>query len=153
MAQLTQRHRKVEPKTEAQPRPAPAPFHPRPSRLRPLLFILALTTLALVAHQYWRLNGRASPQDLVARGMQKVQSFMHTTTATKDSDSTESSEKDQIPVQFDEDGELDLATMQRMLDILYKQPSDPEGYESLETNDKNEYRFRKDSASGDHQLL
>ena len=44
----------------------------------------------------------------------------------------------------DEDGEIDLATMQRMLDILYKKPHDPEGYESLETDNQNQYRFRKD---------
>ena len=45
-------------------------------------------------------------------------------------------------MQFDEQGEMDMGTMERMLDILYKRPNDMEGYESMEA-EPGSYRFRK----------
>ncbi|WFC94887.1 hypothetical protein MBRA1_001525 [Malassezia brasiliensis] len=116
-------------------------FTPRRSRLRPLLIVLAITTLALLVHQFWRLYGRSTPNIAFRRAKNEVGSIV---TEHYDMDPLSEEGSDRLAVQFDEDGEIDLATMQRMLDILYKKPRDPEGYESLETSNKNEYRFRKD---------
>ncbi|KAI3620677.1 hypothetical protein CBS9595_002644 [Malassezia furfur] len=141
MSRVTQRHRQVEPKSAASAPHEMPQFTARRSRLRPLLIVLAVTTLALVAHQFWRLHGRSTPSAAFRRAKNEVGSVVTEQYGTNPS--TEGG-SDRLPVQFDEDGEIDLATMQRMLDILYKKPRDPEGYESLETNNKNEYRFRKD---------
>jgi len=53
-----------------------------------------------------------------------------------------SNEEGMLEAQFDDEGEVDLATMQRMLDILYKRPNNPEGFESV-GGDASAYRFRK----------
>ena len=116
-------------------------FTARRSRLRPLLIVLAITTLALLVHQFWRLHGRSTPSAMFRRATDEVGSVL---TEPHSPDATTEEGSDRLPVQFDEDGDIDLATMQRMLDILYKKPHDPEGYESLETDNQNQYRFRKD---------
>lgn len=103
-----------------------------PNRLKWLLGILAVTTLLLVVQQLYRL-GRHTPVTSPSRG----------TTAPVAQD------EGSLPVQFDEDGELDLGTMERMLDILYKRPTEMEGYEALDTA-PGSYRFRKQA---EHESL
>ncbi|WFD35010.1 hypothetical protein MCUN1_001856 [Malassezia cuniculi] len=143
---------------------APAMQTERPDRLRTLLFILACTTVLLVAHQLWRLNGGvarsfkndASPAPAAARAPAAVVGADAGVGAPAAAAATsavgapvaaaavgapvaavgapaaavgtpapaypdEDSEDDLLEVQFDEDGEIDLGTMQRMLDILYRQ--------------------------------
>lgn len=87
------------------------------NRLRILLWILMATTALLIAQQVYRYWSRvpAPPP---------------------------TSDKQYLPVQFDEQGEMDMGTMERMLDILYKRPNDMEGYETMET-EPGSYRFRK----------
>ena len=120
----------------------------RPGRLRTLICILALTTLLLVTHQLWRLKyspgakskdvvNSAAPAAPPTMGMQAYPDPQH------GSDIVDAGNKEELlGVQFDDDGEMDLATMQRMLDILYKRPQNPEGYDSVD-GDATEYRFRK----------
>lgn len=87
------------------------------NRLRMLLWILMATTVVLIAQQVYRYWHRVP-----------------TPPATSD--------EQYLPVQFDEQGEMDMGTMERMLDILYKRPKDMEGYESMEA-EPGSYRFRK----------
>ena len=87
------------------------------NRLRMLLWILMATTAVLIAQQvyrYWHRVPTPPP----------------------------TSDEQYLPVQFDEQGEMDMGTMERMLDILYKRPNDMEGYESMEA-EPGSYRFRK----------
>ena len=87
------------------------------NRLRVLLWILMTTTAVLIAQQVYRYWHRVP-----------------TPPPTPD--------EQYLPVQFDEQGEMDMGTMERMLDILYKRPNDMEGYESMEA-EPGSYRFRK----------
>ncbi|WFC98874.1 hypothetical protein MYAM1_001607 [Malassezia yamatoensis] len=151
MAQATPRHRRVEPKNSenaASFEQQNTSMYKRPSRLRPLLIVLALTTFALLAHQFWRMYGRSSPLQQFHRHGKEQSMMAYTDSEDLAHMTVPESEvaKDRVAVQFDEDGEIDLATMQRMLDILYKKPQNPEGYSSLETEDKNQYRFLKQKA-------
>lgn len=87
------------------------------NRLRMLLWILMATTVVLIAQQvyrYWHRVPTPPP----------------------------TSDEQYLPVQFDEQGEMDMGTMERMLDILYKRPNEMEGYESMEA-EPGSYRFRK----------
>ncbi|WFD42963.1 hypothetical protein MPSI1_001614 [Malassezia psittaci] len=151
MAQATPRHRRVEPKSSGNTTSFDqrnTSMYKRPSRLRPLLIVLTLTTFALLAHQFWRMYGRSSPLQQAKRHGKEQSMMTYSASADLAHMSHPESEvaKDRLAVQFDEDGEIDLATMQRMLDILYKKPQNPEGYSSLETEDKNQYRFLKQKA-------
>lgn len=106
---------------------------PPSHRLKWLLTLLAITTLLLVAQQLYRLR-RYTP--LVHRSAPLAPlSAVNTAPVPVQ-------EEGNLPVQFDEDGELDLGTMERMLDILYKRPTEMEGYEALDTA-PGSYRFRK----------
>lgn len=91
--------------------------------MRTLLWILAITTLLLIVQQYYRWRqGSVAP-------------FHGWSSTTSETESM-------LPVQFDENGELDLGTMERMLDILYKRPQEMDGYEALDA-EEGAYRFRK----------
>lgn len=126
-----------------------------------LLFILALTTIALIAQQMWRLfHGHALLKRAVRRattpqvhhtGMAMVP--VSESSVSKEPQSAKSSEpavdpsligtEGMLEVQFDDEGELDMGTMERMLDILYKRPKEMKGYEAIPGENENEYRFRK----------
>lgn len=131
------------------------------SRLRRLLWLLAFTTVLLILHQAWRLNTkRASALDVLrgklkdtasvpARTASHVAPGVTPAAAPATDDSTPGTvpgsrdvPADMLQVQFDDDGEMDLGTFQRMLDILYKRPVDPEGLEPMDS-DATEYRFRR----------
>ncbi|WFD18814.1 hypothetical protein MCAP1_001025 [Malassezia caprae] len=124
--------------TRVAPRHSRTPTEPRANvssqnRLKWLLGILAITTLLLVAQQLYRLKRHASETSPASVAVAPA--------AVQDEGS--------LPVQFDEDGELDLGTMERMLDILYKRPTEMKGYEALDTA-PGSYRFRKQA---DHEGL
>lgn len=142
MAQATQRHRRVAPSSMAKPVPVAVPKSGT-GRLRTLLVVLGITTLFVVAHQVWRLFGKS------ATAVWTAPSDASTTPAVPGAHPAAPGislgEAGDIAVQFEEDGEMDLATMQRMLDILYKGPRKPEGFESVDTADEGTYRFRKEA--------
>lgn len=133
-------------------RAAPAPAPERTSRMRTLLWVLAFTTVLFVAHQVWRVyNASAKSQTPTAgpiTGMAPVQQEHPAAPGTPAQ--VVANEEGMLEVQFDDEGEVDLATMQRMLDILYKRPNNPEGFESV-GGDASAYRFRKaKNATSDH---
>ena len=128
---MTPRHAKVAPRRSRAPT-EPRAYASSPNRLKWLLAILAVTTLLLVAQQLYRLR-RHAPVPPTSTAM--APAVTH--------------EEGNLPVQFDEDGELDLGTMERMLDILYKRPTEMEGYEALDTA-PGSYRFRKQA---EHESL
>lgn len=97
-------------------------------RLRLLLWILAATTAVLIAQQVYRYTHKGTTK-------------LHTQSARSGVEAT-LGEEGYLPVQFDDEGELDMGTLERMLDILYKRPKEMEGYETVDT-DEGSYRFRK----------
>lgn len=117
-----------------------APIRSR-DRLRVLLWILVVTTVLVIAQQAlrWRYGRLNWP---VSSGAPEADSGVDLSVAA---------DENMLPVQFDEDGELDLGTMERMLDILYKRPQDMDGYEALEA-DSGSYRFRKNAAPHPEEL-
>ncbi|WFD26210.1 hypothetical protein MNAN1_001187 [Malassezia nana] len=101
---MPSRHAKVTPRNQ------PAPVEPRirtpPSnRLKCLLTLLAITTLLLVAQQLYRLRRHNPLQHCTAP--LAPSSAVHTAPVPVE-------EEGNLPVQFDEDGELDLGTMERV---------------------------------------
>ena len=109
--------------------------------------ILLCTTLLLIAHQILRVKyssaAKAKTRVNSVAPAAPPASVQEYPDMSRDSDKKDGSSKEELlEVQFDEEGEMDLATMQRMLDILYKRPHNPEGYESVD-GDATEYRFRK----------
>ena len=135
------------------------------SRLRRLLWLLAFTTVLLILHQAWRFNKkRVSAVDVLRGKVQDTASVAartasnaapSVTPAATSDDSTPGTvpgsrdvPPDMLQVQFDDDGEMDLGTFQRMLDILYKRPVDPEGLEPMDS-DATEYRFRRPADAQD----
>lgn len=146
MAHVTQRHQRVEPNWEKRNVARPQPVQTKPSRLRTLLLLLAVTTVLLIAHQAWRLHRRSAPRAPLPSSRPADMPLTSSDHIHQDASLVQPDDPT-VPVQFDENGEMDLATMQRMLDILYKGPRDPEGYQSLDTKNQGEYRFRKDQAS------
>lgn len=105
------------------------------NRLRRLLVLLAVTTLLLLAYQVWRFQYKRDVQ--LHNAHERSAADVMKTTAAPETDGD-----NVLPVQFDEDGEMDLGTLQRMLDILYKRPMDPEGLEKVDAG-ASEYHFRK----------
>lgn len=143
MAPASLRHRRVAPNKSAVPGAAPATSGS--GRLRTLLLVLVVTTLIVGTHQVWRLYQQATPLPAaLSRSATEAKSAVDAYLARDTVKDTPGAESGTLPVQFEEDGELDMATMQRMLDILYQRPAEREGYEKLETDNKHEYRFRKE---------
>lgn len=121
------RHTKVVPRHSRAPTESRASTLPS-SRLKWLLGLLAITTVLLMAQQLYRFGRYASMPERAPSSAAMAPAVVE--------------DEGHLPVQFDEDGELDIGTMERMLDILYKRPTEMEGYEALDTA-PGSYRFRK----------
>lgn len=167
--QVMSRHKRIVPGQQEGPAQAPRPIPEQNHRLRMLLWILTATTIALIAQQLmrWKIMGSNKVTDLLyAReappsagkagvDMNSVAGHASVSAPAIDLVKTEtddtgpvqtgvSQEEQYLPVQLDDDGELDMGTMERMLDILYKRPDEMEGYEAMEA-EPGSYRFRKET--------
>lgn len=167
------RHKRIVPGQQV-PVQAPRPIPEQNRRLRMLLWILTATTIALFAQQLmrWKTMGSNKVTDLlyareVSPSTDKAGIDMNSVagdanvgvpaidlvkTETDDTGPVQtrvSQEEQYLPVQLDDDGELDMGTMERMLDILYKRPDEMEGYEAMEA-EPGSYRFRKETRENNH---
>ncbi|WFD32351.1 hypothetical protein MSPP1_003396 [Malassezia sp. CBS 17886] len=137
------RHRRVPASDTAQTAQAAEPIsRSGPPRLHRLLWVLAISTFVFVAFQVWRLQSSyaslqqvkawitPSSHNIMVEGLEEL---------VEDGQDADGS----LEMQFDEDGAIDLATMQRMLDVLYKGPNRKEGYENLDA-DEASYRYKKE---------
>ncbi|PKI85824.1 hypothetical protein MVES1_000309 [Malassezia vespertilionis] len=157
MSTVTYRHRRVTPRTNDVNATVPPPMRvaERSNKLRTLLIIFAITTIALAGFQFLRLRTMRSKRVQI-RTAAPPSAMVAQVAQSEKLSPVEPGTEGEVEVQFDETGELDLGTMQRLLDIMYRGPKDPEGYKSVEQDvdaQEGAYRFRKESQQDEHVPL